>query len=116
MYYLGELARKPYTRQEVLGSNPAGCKKKFSVWDILSRKANPDSKTGTNGRFLVVLHSITQTLTTYAYSHPYEHTYAKPTPTSIFKDSAGKSSRLTKSPQAPRCRRERRLSLNAQCR
>ena len=29
MYYLGELARKPYARQEVLGSNPAGCKKIF---------------------------------------------------------------------------------------
>ena len=57
MYYLGELARKQCTRQEVLGSNPAGCKKIFSVWDIcpgsatrlLSRKANPCSKTGTNG-------------------------------------------------------------------
>ena len=34
MYYLGELARKPCARQEVLGSNPAGCKKNFSVWDI----------------------------------------------------------------------------------
>ena len=59
MYYLGELARKPCTRQEVLGSNPAGCKKNFSVWDIcpgsatrlLSRKANPGSKTGTKGCF-----------------------------------------------------------------
>ena len=61
MYYLGELARKPCTRQEVLGSNPAGCKNVFSVWDILvlppgtkassllSRKANPGSKTETNG-------------------------------------------------------------------
>ena len=86
MYYLDELARKPYTRQEVLGSNPAGCKKKFSVWDILSRKANPGSKIGTNCRFLVVLHSITQALTTYAYSHPYEHMYANPTPMSIFED------------------------------
>ena len=37
MYYLGELARKQCTRQEVLGSNLAGCKKIFSVWDILSR-------------------------------------------------------------------------------
>ena len=49
MYYLGELARKPCTRQEVLGLNPAGCKKNFSVWDIcpgsatrlLSRKTVP---------------------------------------------------------------------------
>ena len=28
MYYLDELARKLYARQEVLGSNLAGCKKK----------------------------------------------------------------------------------------
>ena len=41
MYYLGELAKKPYARQEVLGSNPAGCKKKFSVRDILSRFCHP---------------------------------------------------------------------------
>ena len=44
MYYLSELARKPYTRQEVLGSNPTGCKKKFSVWDILSRFYHPGQK------------------------------------------------------------------------
>ena len=58
MYYLGELARKPYARQEVLGSNPAGCKKNFSVRDILSREAmsrfqNRDKsqfETGTKGR------------------------------------------------------------------
>ena len=61
MYYLGELARKPYARQEVLGLNPAGCKKNFSIMDILtfcpgsatrdksllSRKPCPGSKTGT---------------------------------------------------------------------
>ena len=41
MYYLGELARKPCTRQEVFGSNPAGCKKFFSVWGILSRLEAP---------------------------------------------------------------------------
>jgi hypothetical protein len=33
---------------------------------------------------------------------------------SIFEDWAGKSSRLTKSLQAPRCRQERRLPLKAQ--
>ena len=44
MYYLGELARKPCTRQEVLGSNHAGCKKFFSVWDILSRFCHPGQK------------------------------------------------------------------------
>jgi hypothetical protein len=39
------------------------------------------------------------------HTHPYEYTHANPTSRSIFKDWAGKSSRLTKSPQAPRCRR-----------
>ena len=43
-------------------------------------------------------HSTTPTLTTYAYSHLYKYTYANPTAISIFKDWAGKSSRLTKSP------------------
>jgi len=44
MYYLGELARKPCTRQEVLGLNPAGCKFFFTVWDILSRFCHPRQK------------------------------------------------------------------------
>jgi hypothetical protein len=48
------------------------------------------------------------------HTHPYEYTHANPTPRSIFEGCAGKSSRLTKSPQAPRCRRERRLPLKAQ--
>jgi hypothetical protein len=48
------------------------------------------------------------------HTHPYEYTHANPTPRSIFEDCAGKSSRLTKSPHAPRCRRERRLPLKAQ--
>jgi hypothetical protein len=48
------------------------------------------------------------------HTHPYENTHANPTPRSIFEDCAGKSSRLTKSPQAPRCRGERRLPLKAQ--
>jgi hypothetical protein len=48
------------------------------------------------------------------HTHPYEYTHANPTPRSIFEYCAGKSSRLTKSPQAPRCRRERRLPLKAQ--
>jgi hypothetical protein len=50
----------------------------------------------------------------HTYTNPYEYTHANPTPRSIFEDCAGKSSRLTKSPQAPRCRRERRLPLKAQ--
>ena len=44
MYYLCELARKPCARQEVLGSNPAGCKIFFSMWDILSRFCHPGQK------------------------------------------------------------------------
>jgi hypothetical protein len=48
------------------------------------------------------------------HTHPYEYTHANPTPRSIFEDCAGKSSRLTKSPQTPRCRRERRLPLKEQ--
>ena len=44
MYYLCELARKPCARQEVLGSNPAGCKNFFSMWDILSRFCHPGQK------------------------------------------------------------------------
>jgi len=31
-------------------------------------------------------HSTTQTFTTHAHSHPYKHTYANPTPMSIFED------------------------------
>jgi hypothetical protein len=48
------------------------------------------------------------------HTHTYEDTHANPAPRSIFEDCAGKSSRLTKSPQTPRCRRERRLPLKAQ--
>ena len=53
VYYLGELARKPCARQEVLGSNPVVCKRIFNVRHILSRfchpsrKPCPGSKTGT---------------------------------------------------------------------
>ena len=43
------------------------------------------------------------------HTHPYERTHANPTLMSIFEDWAVKSSRLTKSPHAPRCQRERRL-------
>jgi hypothetical protein len=48
------------------------------------------------------------------HTHPYKYTHANHTLRSIFEDCAGKSSRLTKSPQASRCRRERRLPLKAQ--
>jgi hypothetical protein len=57
-------------------------------------------------------YTIHQRRSQRTHTHPYE--YTTPTPTSIFEDCAGKSSRLTKSPQAHRCRRERRLSLKAQ--
>jgi hypothetical protein len=48
------------------------------------------------------------------HTHPYEYTHVNLIPKSIFEDRAGKSSRLTKSPHALRCRRERRLPLKAQ--
>jgi hypothetical protein len=48
------------------------------------------------------------------HTHPYEYTHANPTPRSIFEDWVDKSLRLTKSPQASRCQRERRLPLKAQ--
>ena len=41
MYYLGELARKPCARQEVLGSNPVVCKNFFNVRHLLSRFYHP---------------------------------------------------------------------------
>jgi hypothetical protein len=39
------------------------------------------------------------------HTHSYEYTHANPTLRSIFGDYTDKSSRLTKSPHAPRCRR-----------
>jgi hypothetical protein len=50
----------------------------------------------------------------HTHTHPYEYTHVNPTPRSIFEDCASKPSRLTKSPQASRCRRERHLPLKAQ--
>ena len=52
MYYLGELARKPYARQEVWDRIPRGAKKilaseTFCPGSDLSRKPCPGSKTGT---------------------------------------------------------------------
>src|SRR6185503_18001082 len=44
VYYLGELARKPCARQEVLGSNPVVCKKIFNVRHLLSRFCHPGQK------------------------------------------------------------------------
>ena len=44
VYYLGELARKPCARQEVLGSNPVVCKKFFNVSHLLSRFCHPGQK------------------------------------------------------------------------
>jgi hypothetical protein len=59
------------------------------------------------------LHNTSETLTTHAHSSLWIP-HANPTPRSIFEDCAGKSSRLTKSPQASRCRREHGLPLKAQ--
>jgi hypothetical protein len=64
--------------------------------------------------FLFANYTIHRRHSQRRHTHPYEYTHANPTPRSIFEDCAGKSSRLTKSPQAPRCRRERRLPLKAQ--
>jgi hypothetical protein len=50
----------------------------------------------------------------HMHTHPYEHRRANPTARSIFEDWAGKSSQLSKSPQAPRCRQERHLPLKTQ--
>jgi hypothetical protein len=54
--------------------------------------------------FFFELHNTSETVTTHAHSSLWIE--ANPTPRSIFEDCAGKSSRLTKLPQAPRCRRE----------
>ena len=51
---------------------------------------------------------------TRAHTHPYERTHARtPYPYEHLRntESAGRVLRLTKSPRAPRCRRERRLPL-----
>jgi hypothetical protein len=68
----------------------------------------------TSFTFFRITQYIGDTHNARTHTHPYEYTHAYPTPRSIFEDCAGKSSRLTKSPQAPRCRRKRRLSLKAQ--
>ena len=52
MYYLSELARKSYARQEVLGSNPARCKKNlasgtFCPGSATRDKSLPGGRTGT---------------------------------------------------------------------
>ena len=39
--------------------------------------------------FFLRLHGTTQTFTTHAHSHPYEHTYVNLTPMSIFEDLIG---------------------------
>ena len=45
VYYLGELARKPCARQEILGSNPVVCNFFFNVRHLLSRFLPPGTKT-----------------------------------------------------------------------
>jgi hypothetical protein len=56
---------------------------------------------------------LTQTPTTRRHTHPYEHTYANPTPMSTSEGLRWQISRFMKSPQAPRCRRGHRLPLKA---
>jgi hypothetical protein len=64
--------------------------------------------------FFFAYYTIHQRHSQHTHTHPYEYTHANLTPMSIFEYYAGKSSRLTKSPQASRCLRERRLPLKAQ--
>jgi hypothetical protein len=64
--------------------------------------------------FIFANYTIHRSHSQRMYTHSYEYTHANPTPRSIFEYCVGKSSRLTKSPQARRCRRERRLPLKAQ--
>jgi hypothetical protein len=82
--------------------------------------------------FFYELHSTTQTLTMFNYIYllfanytvqsRQQHAHTRlvnahiqtPTPMIIFEDWVGKSSRLTKSPQASRCRQESHLPLKEQ--
>jgi hypothetical protein len=64
--------------------------------------------------FFLELHSTTQTLTTRTHTHPYEYTQRKPYPYEHLPRTEHRQIwRFSKSPQAPRRRRERRLPLNA---
>jgi len=58
---------------------------------------------------LLVIHYLTPTNSTSFFNYTVQLRYSQRIPTSIFEDWAGKFLRLTKSPQAPRCRRECRL-------
>jgi hypothetical protein len=73
-------------------------------WQIRQRRLAVD-----RNLFFFELQNISEKRT-----YPYEYMYANPTTRSIFEDRTGKSSRLTNSPEVPRCRRERRLPLKAQ--
>jgi hypothetical protein len=88
----------------------------FGLWETNFQIAvsflNTKYERGTNMFFLN--YTIHRRHSQHMHTHPYEYTHTNPTPRSIFEECAGKSSRLTKSPQAPRCRRERRLPLKAQ--
>jgi hypothetical protein len=89
----------------------------YIAWKItldLIGEDGQDTMTMSTALFFLFFSNYTiETLKT-THTHPYEYTHANPTPKSIFEDCVGKSSRLTKSPQAPRCRRKRRLPLKAQ--
>jgi hypothetical protein len=66
------------------------------------------------GRYIFSNYTVHLRHSQRTHTHPYEYMHANPTPRSIFEDCVGKSSRLTKSTQAPRCRRECSLPLKAQ--
>ena len=61
--------------------------------------------------FLIIL--VQRRHSTRTHTHPYEHTYANPTPMSTFEGLSRQILKFTKSPQTPRCRGARRLPLNA---
>ena len=58
-------------------------------------------------------YTVQRSHSTRTHTHLYEHTYANPTPISTFEGLSRQILKFTKSPQAPRCRRARRLLFNA---
>jgi hypothetical protein len=95
------------------------CQKKHEKntwWTITSpcaKQKHTAKLNNDNGHFFAN-YTVHQRHSQCTHTHLYEYTHANPTPKSIFEDCVGKSSRLTKSPQTPYCRRERHLPLKTQ--
>jgi hypothetical protein len=90
-------------------------------WDLFFSKKKAKFRPGSSAgpedlsqRSMKVTNTVHQRHSQRTYTHPYKYAHVNPTPRSIFEDCAGKSSKLTKSPQASRCRQEHRLPLKAQ--